>query len=152
MKILDVLKLETIIPELSSRDKKGVLEELAAPISEITGIRHSDLVRVLMEREQLGSTGIGDGIGIPHGKIADMDHMMVGFGMSRQGVDFDSLDGRPAHIFFVLVTPEQSTGLHLKVLARLSKMLKNDLFRKKLMGASSRDEIHAIIRNEDSEH
>ena len=152
MKILDVLKLETIIPELTSRDKKGILEELAAPISEITGIRHSDLVRVLMEREQLGSTGIGDGIGIPHGKIADMDHMMVGFGMSRQGVDFDSLDGRPAHIFFVLVTPEQSTGLHLKVLARLSKMLKNDLFRKKLMAASSRDEIHAIIRNEDSEH
>lgn len=152
MKILDVLQLETIIPELTSRDKKGILEELAAPISEITGIRHSDLVRVLMEREQLGSTGIGDGIGIPHGKIADMNRMMVGFGISRQGVDFDSLDGRPTHIFFVLVTPEQSTGQHLKLLARLSKMLKSDLFRKKLMTASSRDEIHTIIHNEDSDH
>lgn len=152
MKILDVLQLETIIPELTSRDKKGILEELAAPISEITGIRHSDLVRVLMEREQLGSTGIGDGIGIPHGKIANMDRMMVGFGMSRQGMDFDSLDGRPTHIFFVLVTPEQSTGQHLKLLARLSKMLKSDLFRKKLMTASSRDEIHAIIRNEDNDY
>ncbi len=152
MKILDVLQLETIIPELTSRDKKGILEELAAPISDITGIRHSDLVRVLMEREQLGSTGIGDGIGIPHGKIASMDRMMVGFGMSRQGVDFDSLDGRPAHIFFVLVTPEQSTGQHLKLLARLSKLLKSDLFRKKLMTASSRDEIYTIIHNEDSDH
>lgn len=152
MKILDVLQLETIIPELTSRDKKGILEELAAPIAETTGLHHLDLVRVLMEREQLGSTGIGDGIGIPHGKIADLDHMVVGFGMSRQGVDFDSLDGRPAHIFFVLVTPEQSTGQHLKLLAQLSKMLKNELFRKKLMTASSRDEIHAIIRNEDNEN
>lgn len=151
MKILDVLQLETIIPELTSRDKKGILEELAAPIAEHAGLHHPDLVRVLMEREQLGSTGIGDGIGIPHGKIASLDHMVVGFGMSRQGVDFDSLDGRPAHIFFVLVTPEQSTGQHLKLLARLSKMLKNDLFRKKLMAASSRDEIHTIIRNEDSD-
>ena len=152
MKILDVLQLETIIPELTSRDKKGILEELAAPIAETTGLHHLDLVRVLMEREQLGSTGIGDGIGIPHGKIADLDHMVVGFGMSRQGVDFDSLDGRPAHIFFVLVTPEHSTGQHLKLLAQLSKMLKNELFRKKLMTASSRDEIHAIIRNEDNEN
>lgn len=152
MKILDVLQLETIIPELTSRDKKGILEELAGPIAELTGLRHPDLVRVLMEREQLGSTGIGDGIGIPHGKIAGLDRMVVGFGMSRQGVDFDSLDGRPVHIFFVLVTPEQSTGQHLKLLARLSKMLKSDLFRKKLMTASSRDEIHAIIRNEDNEN
>lgn len=152
MKILDVLQLETIIPELTSRDKKGILEELAGPIAELTGLRHPDLVRVLMEREQLGSTGIGDGIGIPHGKIAGLDRMVVGFGMSRQGVDFDSLDGRPVHIFFVLVTPEQSTGQHLKLLARLSKMLKSDLFRKKLMTASSRDEIHTIIRNEDNEN
>ncbi|VFQ47269.1 PTS sugar transporter subunit IIA [Desulfoluna butyratoxydans] len=152
MKILDVLQLETIIPELTSRDKKGILEELAAPIADLTGLHHPDLVRVLLEREQLGSTGIGDGIGIPHGKIAGLDRMVVGFGMSRQGVDFDSLDGRPAHIFFVLVTPEQSTGQHLKLLARLSKMLKSDLFRKKLMTATSRDEIHAIIRNEDNEN
>ncbi|WP_300671754.1 PTS sugar transporter subunit IIA [Desulfoluna sp.] len=152
MKILDVLQLETIIPELTSRDKKGILEELAAPIASLTGLHHPDLVRVLMEREQLGSTGIGDGIGIPHGKIAELDRMVVGFGMSRQGVDFDSLDGRPAHIFFVLVTPEQSTGQHLKLLARLSKMLKNDLFRKKLMTAASRDEIHAIIQSEDNKN
>lgn len=151
MKILDVLQLETIIPELTSRDKKGILEELAAPIAKLTGLRHSDLVRVLMEREQLGSTGIGDGIGIPHGKIAGLDRMVVGFGMSRQGADFDSLDGRPAHIFFVLVTPEQSTGQHLKLLARLSRILKSDLFRKKLMAATSRNEVYAIIRNEDTE-
>ena len=152
MKILDVLQIETIIPELTSRDKKGILEELAAPIAALTNLHHPDLVRVLLEREQLGSTGIGDGIGIPHGKIAGLDRMVVGFGMSRQGVDFDSLDGRPAHIFFVLVTPEQSTGQHLKLLARLSKMLKSDLFRKKLMTAASRDEIHAIIRNEDNDN
>ncbi|MCG8472658.1 MAG: PTS sugar transporter subunit IIA [Desulfobacterales bacterium] len=152
MKILDVLQLDTIIPELTSRDKKGILEELATPVASATGLRQPDLVRVLLEREQLGSTGIGEGIGIPHGKMADLDRMVVGFGISRQGVDFDSLDGRPAHIFFVLVTPEQSTGQHLKLLARLSKMLKNDLFRKKLLTATTRDEIHAIIRHEDNEN
>ena len=151
MKILDVLQLDTIIPELTSRDKKGILEELAAPVASATGLRQADLVRVLMEREQLGSTGIGEGIGIPHGKIAGLDRMVVGFGVSRKGVDFDSLDGRPAHIFFVLVTPEQSTGQHLKLLARLSKTLKSDLFRQRLLDAKTREELHTIIKNEDNE-
>lgn len=151
MKILDVLQLDTIIPELTSRDKKGILEELAAPVASATGLRQADLVKVLMEREQLGSTGIGDGIGIPHGKIAGLDRMVVGFGVSRKGVDFDSLDGRPAHIFFVLVTPEQSTGQHLKLLARLSKTLKSDLFRQRLLDAKTREELHTIIKNEDNE-
>ncbi|MGD9212977.1 MAG: PTS sugar transporter subunit IIA, partial [Desulfobacteraceae bacterium] len=94
MKILDVLKKETILVNLKARDKKGVIDELVTPVAEIAGIEHKKLVRVLMEREQLGSTGIGGGIGIPHGKVKDMDSLVLGFGLSRLGVDFESMDGR----------------------------------------------------------
>lgn len=149
MKILDVLHQETIIPKLSAQDKKGILDELVAPISTLTGVGHKELVRVLLEREQLGSTGIGEGIGIPHGKLKELDNMVIGFGISKRGVDFDSIDGRPAHIFFVLLTPEQSTGLHLRLLARISRMLKNDTFREQLLKAANGREIFDIIKSED---
>jgi len=117
MKILDVLPKEAILSDLKSLDKKGVIEELVIPVAGIAGVNKEEIVRVLMERERLGSTGIGEGIGIPHGKMKDLKSLVVSFGLSRQGVDFESIDGRPAHIFFLLVTPENSTGLHLKLLA-----------------------------------
>ena len=151
MKILDVLQKESIISDLKSQDKKGILEELVAPIALITGINHKDLIRVLMDREQLGSTGIGGGIGIPHGKLKQLESLALGFGLSRKGVDFESMDNQPTHIFFLLVTPENSTGLHLKMLARISKILKHDQFREKLLNAVSSDEIFSIIKDEDDE-
>jgi PTS system nitrogen regulatory IIA component len=94
-----------------------------------TGIETRQLVRVLMERERLGSTGIGGGIGIPHGKMERLTSLVLGVGISHQGVDFESLDGRPTRIFFLLMTPENSAGLHLKLLARISRLLKNYLFK-----------------------
>jgi PTS system nitrogen regulatory IIA component len=151
MKILDALPKEAILVDLKAVDKEGVLGELVMPIAEIAGIEREDLVKVLMERERLGSTGIGEGIGIPHGKIRGLKSLMLGFGRSQKGVDFDSMDGLPAHIFFLLITPENSTGLHLKLLARISKILKNDLFKDKLLRASSRDEIYSIIKEEEEE-
>ena len=151
MKILDVLPKEAILADLKAADKKGVLEELVVPVAKISGINHEDLVKVLMERERLGSTGIGDGIGIPHGKVKDLDSLILGFGLSRKGVDFDSMDGLPAHIFFLLITPENSTGLHLKLLARISRILKNDPFKEKLRRATSPDEIYSIIKEEEEE-
>jgi PTS system nitrogen regulatory IIA component len=151
MKILDVLPKEAILADLMAVDKKGVLEELVVPVAKISGVNHEDLVKVLMDREQLGSTGIGDGIGIPHGKVKDLTSLILGFGLSRKGVDFDSMDGLPAHIFFLLITPENSTGLHLKLLARISKILKNDLFKEKLLRAISPDEIYSIIKEEEEE-
>jgi PTS system nitrogen regulatory IIA component len=104
-----------------------------------------------MDRERLGSTGIGGGIGIPHGKIKDLETLVLGFGLSRKGVDFESIDGQPTHIFFVLITPEDSTGLHLKLLARISRMLKNDPFKERLLNAADRQEILDIIKEEDEE-
>ena len=151
MKILDALKPEAIIADLQSTDKKSVLEELSSPVAGLFNIEKDDLVDILMQRESLGSTGIGGGIGIPHGKLKGLETLMLGFGLSRRGVDFESMDGRPTHIFFLLVTPENSTGLHLKLLARISRILKNDPFKAKLMAAGSAEEIIGIIAEEDEE-
>jgi PTS system nitrogen regulatory IIA component len=149
MKILDVMQKSTIIPDLKSKDKKSLIEELAAPVAVAAGVEHKELVRVLIEREQLGSTGIGDGIGIPHGKMKNLSSLALGFGLSRQGIDFESMDGRPTHIFFLLVTPEDSTDIHLRLLARISKMLRNDLFKERLLKAWDADEMYRIIQEED---
>jgi len=151
MKILDLLHKENVIAELKSKDKIGILNELVAPIAKITSIEQKTLVKILMAREKLGSTGIGDGIGLPHGKVKDLKNMVIGFGLSKKGVNFDSLDGNPTHIFFLLITPENSTGLHLKLLARISRLLKNAPFKNKIINASSREEILSIIRDEDEE-
>jgi nitrogen PTS system EIIA component len=151
MKITEVLYKEAILVDLKANDKKGVLEELSKPISQIVGINQQELVRVLMDREQLGSTGIGGGIGIPHGKLKNLDNLILGFGLSRKGIDFDSMDKRPSHIFFLLVTPENSTGLHLKVLARISRLLKNDDFKEKLFQISDAEELLNEIEQVDYE-
>lgn len=151
MKILDVLHEETIITELKSKDKKGVLEELVEPVARITGINHEKLVKILMERERLGSTGIDGGIGIPHGKLKELDSLVLGFGLSKGGVNFESMDGRPTHIFFLLFTPENSTGLHLKLLARISRLLKDDDFKEKLRAVSSVEEVISIIEEDDED-
>jgi nitrogen PTS system EIIA component len=151
MKILDVLQKEAILDDLKSQNKKGILEELVIPLAQITGRDQKDLVRVLMDRERLGSTGIGGGIGIPHGKIKDLESLVLGFGLSRKGVDFEAIDGQPTHIFFILITPENSTGLHLKLLARISRILKNDHFKQRLQNATDHDEILGIIKEEDEE-
>lgn len=151
MKILDVLHRSAIISDLNSTEKKGIIKELVIPIASIAGINPEECVRVLMEREQLGSTGIGDGIGIPHGKMKSLDSLALGFGRSRKGVDFESIDGRPTHIFFILITPENSTGLHLKFLARISKILKSESFKKKLLNAVDQDELFKIIKDEDED-
>ena len=151
MKICDVLDRRSILPDLKARNKKGILEELVVPVAEIAGVSQKDLTKVLMERERLGSTGIGGGIGIPHGKMKNLESLVLGFGLSRKGVEFESLDGQPTHIFFLLVTPENSTGLHLKLLARISRILKNDPFKSRLLEAADGDEILRIIREEDEE-
>ncbi len=148
-KLLDALPREAILAELHSRDKKGIIEELVMPVSRMAGLEHRYLVRVLMERERLGSTGIGGGIGIPHGKMKGLERMLVGFGRSREGVDFDAIDGRPAHLFFVLITPEDSIDVHLRLLAQISRMLKNDRFKERLLTAADRDEILRVIREEE---
>ncbi|HHC25261.1 MAG TPA: PTS sugar transporter subunit IIA [Desulfobacterales bacterium] len=149
MKILDVLQKEAVLPDLKSQNKKSVIEELAMPVARIAGINHQKILRVLMEREQIGSTGIGSGIGIPHGKIGDIESLLLGFGLSRKGVDFESIDSRPTHIFFLLIAPENARDLHLELLGRIARILKNEPFRERLLYATDRDQIVSIIKEED---
>ncbi len=151
MKILDFLPEEAVLPDLRARSKAEVLEELAAPVARLAAIPVEELVAVLLERERLGSTGIGGGIGIPHGKHRRLGRLMIGFGRSREGVDFESLDGRPTRLFFLLMTPENSTGSHLQMLARISRLLKHEPFKERLLQAADRGEIRDIIRQEDQE-
>ena len=151
MKILEVLKKNAILYDLKATDKKGIIEELVTPLADSANTDKAHLVGVLLERERLGSTGIGGGIGIPHGKLKDIEELLLGFGLSRKGVDFESMDGRPTHIFFLLITPENSTGLHLKLLSRISRLLKNDIFKERLCSAKSAEEIYSIIEENDEE-
>jgi len=151
MKLLEFIDSKNVVVDLKALDKKGVLEELAAPLAAAAGMGAADMVRVLMERERLGSTGIGGGIGIPHGKLKKLDNLVMGFGLSRRGVPFDAIDGKPAHIFFVLITPENSTGLHLKVLARISRLLKNEPFKERLKTATDAEQVIEILAEEDED-
>jgi len=150
MKITDIFRKEHIAERLQSKTKGDVLAELSGII--LHGdihLRHEAVVNTLLEREKLGSTGIGDGIAIPHGKIANLDKLIVAFGRSIEGVEFDAMDGKPAHLFFLLLAPENTTGQHLKALAKISKMLKDNAFRKMLMEAKSKNELFTIIADKD---
>lgn len=151
MKLSDLIHEENVIPDLKAKDKKGVLEELVDTLVEREpSVDKSALVKVLLERERLGSTGIGDGVAIPHGKFAGITQPSISFGRSRKGLDFDSMDGEPTHLFFLLVAPENSASIHLKALARIAKILKNSAFRKELMEVSGRPELYGkIIQNDE---
>ncbi len=152
MKLPEIIEEDNIIPELKAKDKKGVLEELAEAISRHEpSIDKGALVKVLVERERLGSTGIGDGVAIPHGKMNGVSRPIISFGRSKQGLDFDSMDGQPAHLFFLLIAPEDSSSVHLQVLAKIAKILKNRDFRKKLMEPGTKKEIYQTIVQIDEE-
>jgi len=152
MKLSEIITIDKIIPELRAKDKKGVLGELAEVItSHHPGIDKGMLVKVLVEREHLGSTGIGDGVAIPHGKLNAIGRPIVSFGRSKRGLDFDSMDGQPAYLFFLLLAPENSSGVHLQVLTRIAKMLKKSAFRKELMQAETREELYQAIIQSDEE-
>src|SRR5881394_801950 len=130
MKIVDILPEELVIPALAGRTKEAVVRELAEHMAaQYPDIEAQRLIEVLWERERLGSTAIGDGIAIPHGKLPGVKAVRAAFGRHLQGVDFQSIDGQPSKLFFLLVAPEDSVGLHLKALARVSRLLKEPEFR-----------------------
>jgi PTS system nitrogen regulatory IIA component len=153
MKITDILHEDSIIGKLTSRDKKGVLEELVSVLVEHGRLKSKEKpIQVLLERERLGSTGIGDGIAIPHGKLKDIKSMVCSFGRTREGIDFQSIDEKPSHLFFLLFAPQESAGEHLQALARLSRILKEGRLRKRLMEAASENEIYRLIAEEDEQY
>jgi nitrogen PTS system EIIA component len=152
MKITELLDENSILPDMTATTKLGVLEELAATL--VPGQDELDLetvVEVLMERERLGSTGIGDNVAIPHGKLPNLSGLKLAFGRSLKGVNFDSMDGKPSQLFFLLLAPVNSAGLHLKALAKISRMLMSATFRENLMHAGQAQDIYQHLKEKDEE-
>jgi len=153
MKITDILSSDMVVADLKGTTKPDILNELAKALAaKYKEIKLSELTAVLAERERLGSTAIGDGIAIPHGKLRGVTKIIGAFGRHAEGVDFDSLDGGPSQLFFVLVAPEDSASLHLKALARVSRLLKESSFRSRLLAAKDADELYSLIKEEDNKY
>ena len=159
MKITDILVREASILDLEATSKDDLLAELAGKLARSHGaagasssvaLDEEKLLGVLRDREALQSTGIGEGVAIPHGKMSGLDRLVATFARSSAGVDFDSIDGQPTQLFFLLVVPEQSGGQHLKALARISRFFRDASFREKLLAASDLDEIFRAIEEEDA--
>ncbi len=148
---MDFLNKNAITVNLKAADKEGAIKELVDLLVRAGTIKSKDeMVKTLLAREALGSTGIGQGIGIPHGKSKNVKELVASFGISQKGVSFDSLDGEPVYIFFLLIAPEESAGPHLKALARISRLLKDKYFRDRLRKSADEKEIISIIHEEDS--
>ncbi len=149
MKIIELLRKEFIIPRLEAKTKRGVLEELSRRVIEFQDLDIDEMVGNLLAREKLGSTGIGDGVAIPHAKLSGLGKMILSVGRSPAGVPFEAMDGRPVHIFFVLFAPENSTSAHLKTLAGISRMLKSSRVRENLIAADSAEKLFSEIEIND---
>lgn len=153
MRIEDILAEDMIVPALHADTKAGILAELAGTVADQhPEVDRARLLSALQDREKLNSTALGDGVAIPHGKLAGIKRVFAAFGRSVHGVDFESLDGKPTHLFFLLVAPEESAGAHLKALARISRLLKNDEFRARLIEARDANDVFATIRDEDAKY
>lgn len=153
MRIVDLITRDSIVPALASTSKAGIIKELAGQLAD----RHpeldrDELTRVLVEREGLASTAIGEGVAIPHGKLPNVGGIVACLGRAREGVNFESMDGQPTYLFVVMVAPESSTGAHLKALARISRVFKDAGFRQKLLEASDADAMYEILTREDAKY
>ena len=151
MTLLDILSPDSTIVDLKGETKEEIIAELVDSLANNDVVTDRDKVlQAVLEREKIMSTGIGDGIAIPHGKSDSVERLIAALGTQRRGVDFEALDGEPAYVFFLLVSPANVSGPHIKALARISRLLKNDEFKKKLIAAESSTAIIDIIETEES--
>lgn len=151
MKIMDILVRDAVILDLAAVAKREALAEMAQSLARAEpGLDEDRLLKVLVDRETLQSTGIGDGVAIPHGKLPGLGRLVASFARSRPGVDFDSIDGQPTHLFFLLVVPEHSGGQHLKALARISRFFRDASFRERLVEAETLEDVFRAIEEEDA--
>jgi PTS system nitrogen regulatory IIA component len=153
MKVVDFLRPDLVIAELGAAAKADVLAEMSRHLARFQkGIDPEALRRVLEERELLASTAIGDGIAIPHGKLESVDQLVGALGRSVPGLEFDSIDGKPTHLVFMLVAPSSSTGIHLKALARLSRLYRDADFRRRLIESADSSAMYRVIAEEDAKY
>jgi len=153
MKIMDYLEEDWVISDLKGTDKPSILRELSNVLVKPCQVASvEELLQVLLEREKLGSTGIGEGIAIPHGRLKKLKRFFISFGRSIKGVDFDSIDRNPSRLFFLVMAPENSAVDNLKLLSRIVTLLKDTSFKKRLVEASSQEELFRIISEEDEKY
>ncbi|MDJ0851222.1 MAG: PTS sugar transporter subunit IIA [Myxococcota bacterium] len=151
MKIMDILVKDAVILDLGVRSKRDVLAEMANALAKCEPQIEADrLLEVLLEREALQSTGIGEGVAIPHGKMVGLDRLVASFARSVDGVDFESIDGAATHHFFLLVVPEHSGGQYLKALARISRFFRDAAFRERLNEVETLEDVIQAIEEEDA--
>jgi PTS system nitrogen regulatory IIA component len=149
--IADVLRRESVMPNLKAKSKPDLIREFGERVAEqYPNLSRDNLVSVLLEREKLCSTAVDEGVAIPHGKISGLSNIIAAFGRSVEGIDFESLDGKPTHLFILLLAPESSSGIHLKLLARISRIFKNPEFRSRLLDAQTEEELYNVIIEEDA--
>ncbi len=145
MEIADLLSLEAVIPNLKASSKKQALQDLAKHASGVSGQSERAIFDVLLERERLGTTGVGNGIAIPHGKLSPMERLYGLFARLERPIDFDSIDDRPVDLIFLLLAPESAGADHLKALARVSRLLRDPAVREKLRDTKSQDALYALL-------
>ena len=155
MKFSDFVHLNAIKASLDSVEKEGVIQELVASLVEAGAINESEregIVAAIMKREDLGSTGIGRGVAVPHTKHASVDRLIGTVGVSSEGVDFNSLDGEKVHLFFLLISPPDRPGDHLRALENISRQLRNDTFCRFLKQSSSVKDMQQLLEEADNDH
>jgi PTS system nitrogen regulatory IIA component len=151
MKIMDFLSPEAVIVDLQATDKKNAIIELVEILKTTKNVKKTDeIIQVVLEREKLGSTGIGQGVAIPHGKTDVLQEQVGVLGISRKGIEFNSLDGEPVNIIFLLVGPVEVAGQHLKALSRISRLFKDKFLRQAIKEAQVPDAVVKIIQQEDA--
>lgn len=150
MRVLDFIGPNDVLFEMVATEKTAVLKELAAALAVRHALEPRSVFDVFVEREKLASTGIGEGVAIPHGKLAAASRLCGVLGRCQEGVEFESIDGEPARLFFALVAPENSIGLHLKALARISRLLKDSDLREHLLAAEDSQAMYRVLGDEDA--
>jgi len=148
MRLCDYLRGRFVVAGLKAQNKPDVLAELVAPVADVfPEVDLKAALKVLVDRESLGSTGIGDGVAIPHGKMADLKEIVIVAGRSEEGLDFDALDHKLCHIFFLVLAPEHVAGMHLRVLAQISRLLSSETFREAFLAAKDSQSLWDLLQS-----
>jgi len=148
MRLLEYLRKDFVVTGLAATDKPGALAELLAPVVRaFPEVNAARALKILMDRESLGSTGIGDGVAIPHGKMECLQEIVIVVGRSEPGLDFESLDRKPCHIFFLVLAPEHVAGMHLRILAQISRLLSSEAFREAFLAAENSERLWDVLQN-----